>query len=1401
MDKLTQLFKSKLKISQGDKALNKRKPLRRSSTIRGEILTGASGVVLQHSHIHNQTAQTISNVYNHSCTDTEIAEAIRRLADPKGYSWNPSRICLPGTRVVHVDYISLWATNVEEVSPFSAQIMLIPGPAGSGKSVLAHTICRDMDRNGSLVLSFFLNQMGQQFTAADFMAAFIRGLCVIDAQIKQSIAQLLIQNPILATAPAPRQFEDLVLPILPILPTGRSFFVGIDALDEQPDESILEFLRDQVPRLPPTFRFVLTMRPDPGVMCHLETRPHVTLLSSSFKLTGDTTSADIAKYIEFRLSDAEYRDSISAKLLADFILKAEGLFLWAETVLNHIGSAYDPAEELAEIVKGTSTHWAKAGRAAKKLEELYAHILSKLEWTDSRFVKMYTVVVGGLVTLREPLSRTGMAALYKPHGIAEKDIHKICMSIRPLLQSYSTDDPSQPIRLLHLSVKEYLAQNAPEPYRLDCDEHHERLSRLALHVFKNDLTLSNVCNLGYADGIWVWDASATPPSIPSFPDGASEHLRYSCQYFEDHELSSNKHIDETHISDLRDVVLERPQILLEVTASMGSVANIVSLRKKVQTPDDLQNPARIRSTIKVYYAVARCLMVDGRFTEALPLLQGAVELQSICNPDQLETSMQLEFVLCLNHLGMCLDALGQTVDGLAPIEAEALPISRQLNDTHPLEGQSLLGSTLLAFSELLQSAKRYDDYDRATNEALDIYRRLADDDPSRFEYHLGLALSRRARNFTNYGKFHESIPFFQEAIKLLRPYAEMGAEYECSLAAAVAPYATSLSVTLKPEEAIELGQEAVRLWRRLMVKDPARFGSGLSYSLWKLAWDVNECGKPVDAIRFAEESVQVCRSLVKKDATREPDLAEALQELADFLSFSERWPEAIEAGREAIDIERRLASDNPDKFNQSLAVALRRLAENHSLWGQNNDTSVALAGEAVQILRVCVDKDPACEADLAQSLQNLSESLLEAGRPEEAVKPGQEAVKRRRLLASSDEEEEEEEHQLAEALQSLANVLNTCDRAGDAIPVVMEEIKLRRALLAKDSTGDIDLELDLAEALDNLSEYLSNEERWAEAVKTQREAVEIQRRLVLIDKEKYQEGLASVLLNLASYIDDNDHTSEAISPVEESVQIYRTMVASDTSMESGLADALHDNAQYLCNTGNSEDAMPIIMEAVDLQRRLASEDPDVLGDGLSQCLQLYAACLSDCSRCEDAAIVSSEWVKIQRQLVEKDPEEHTESLAESLCEYTKTLLLCPGKEEQALEVAQEAESVYRQLAKEDPADFSEDHASSLESLARCLNASKRHEEALSAAQKALEVQRKFEKRKANGRFSDDVSGGLHGTHGKTLIFLGREAEALVPIKKAISAHRRLVKEDPDEYEEELQEYISLLEKISKPTAS
>jgi len=79
----------------------------------------------------------------------------------------------------------------------------------------------------------------------------------------------------------------------------RTVVIVIDALDEGYDLETLEVLRNKIPKLPGTFRVVLTSRPLDGIVAALSGADHIQ--RRSIDIHSDTNRQDIALYVWDRL--------------------------------------------------------------------------------------------------------------------------------------------------------------------------------------------------------------------------------------------------------------------------------------------------------------------------------------------------------------------------------------------------------------------------------------------------------------------------------------------------------------------------------------------------------------------------------------------------------------------------------------------------------------------------------------------------------------------------------------------------------------------------------------------------------------------------------------------------------------------------------------------------------------------------------------------------------------------------------------------------------------------------------------------------------------------------------------------------------------------------------------------
>lgn len=85
------------------------------------------------------------------------------------------------------------------------------------------------------------------------------------------------------------------------------------------------------------------------------------------------------------------------KLFANFLDKAEGLFIWAATVCDYLRLQVYPSKHLValSLEPGPLCLPAEA-----KMDKLYSTILSACNWEDGDFAEGYKLLVGGIMAAR-----------------------------------------------------------------------------------------------------------------------------------------------------------------------------------------------------------------------------------------------------------------------------------------------------------------------------------------------------------------------------------------------------------------------------------------------------------------------------------------------------------------------------------------------------------------------------------------------------------------------------------------------------------------------------------------------------------------------------------------------------------------------------------------------------------------------------------------------------------------------------------------------------------------------------------------------------------------------------------------------------------------------------------------
>ncbi len=362
-----------------------------------------------------------------------------------------------------------------------------------------------------------------------------------------------------------------------------------------------------------------------------------------------------------------------------------------------------------------------------------------------------------------------------------------------------------------------------------------------------------------------------------------------------------------------------------------------------------------------------------------------------------------------------------------------------------------------------------------------------------------------------------------------------------------------------------------------------------SVLLNNLSVHLAEAGDGAGALEAIRESVDIDRRMAAANPARfEPELVSSLNNLSVRLSEAGDGARALEAIREAAEACRRLVAANPARFEPELATTLNNLSVH---LGEAGDAAGALEAirEAVEIRRRLAAANPArFEPDLAQCLNNLSSDLSKAGDSAGALKAIREAVVVDRRLAAANPARFEPD--LASSLNNLSNRLGDSGDGARALEAVRGAMDVYRRLAAANPAR---FEPDLAMSINNFSGRLSLAGDGAGALEAIGEAVDLRRRLAAANPARFEPDLAESLNNLSGDLSLAGDGAAALEAIHEAVEIYRRLVAANPArFEPDLAMSLNNLSNRLGEAGDDAGALEAIREAVELITPYAKRFPD-----------------------------------------------------------------------------------------------------------------------------------------------------------------------------------------------------------------
>ncbi|MET7483526.1 tetratricopeptide repeat protein [Streptomyces sp. NPDC005538] len=533
--------------------------------------------------------------------------------------------------------------------------------------------------------------------------------------------------------------------------------------------------------------------------------------------------------------------------------------------------------------------------------------------------------------------------------------------------------------------------------------------------------------------------------------------------------------------------------------------------------------------------------------------------------------------------------------------------------------------------------------------------------------------------------------------------------------------AVRLAETGRRQEALEAVLEAVALRRELVAADRDEHLPNLAAALNNLANSYGGVGRPEEALSAARESAELYEPLAEQDPEAYlADYTRALNTLSGQLSKAGHHQEALSTTRKLVGLRRGLADADPDDHLPAYASSLSVLSIRLAAVGDDAEAHRA-AADAVRHYRALAETNPATHRpELGRALMGLGHRLGALGRHHEAAAAATEATEVTRALAGAGGPGHQRD--FAISLHSLATRLKNVGRYPEAHEAAAEAVEQFRALAAENPGAHL---ADLGAALTALANRLASLRRWDDAERADAEAVAVGRELVHGRGDAHLPELAAALHGHSQRLGVLGDAARALETAQEAVNHYRALATTDPDRHRlKLAEALNNLSARLSRTGRNVEALAVGAESLEHFRILADRNPNLHTAGFARLLSNQAHRLLGVDRHEEALPAADEAVRHFRVLAEALPAVHRLNLATALGTRARTLLALRRRTDGLLSAA-ESVALRREEARLRPETHRPQLAAALRTYSNQLAANFRSAAGLAVAAEAVTVCRSW----------------------------------------------------------------------------